>query len=42
MIFNDRHLLLFDLDGTLIDSVLDLAKALNATLGELGLPPTTR
>ncbi|WP_292656308.1 phosphoglycolate phosphatase [Nitratifractor sp.] len=35
--FNDRELLLFDLDGTLIDSVPDLAKALNATLEELDL-----
>jgi phosphoglycolate phosphatase len=29
----------FDLDGTLIDSVPDLATALNALLGEEGLPP---
>jgi phosphoglycolate phosphatase len=28
----------FDLDGTLADTVLDLAAALNATLAELGLP----
>ncbi|ADV45863.1 phosphoglycolate phosphatase [Nitratifractor salsuginis] len=38
MRFRDRTHLLFDLDGTLIDSVPDLAKALNATLQELGLP----
>ena len=36
--FHDKELLLFDLDGTLIDSVPDLAKALNATLKELGRP----
>ncbi len=36
--FKDRSLLLFDLDGTLIDSVPDLSRALNATLKELGLP----
>jgi phosphoglycolate phosphatase len=29
----------FDLDGTLADTVLDLAAALNATLAELGLKP---
>jgi phosphoglycolate phosphatase len=29
----------FDLDGTLADTVLDLAAALNLTLGELDLPP---
>ncbi|WP_432822211.1 HAD family hydrolase [Trichloromonas sp.] len=31
--------LLFDLDGTLVDSVGDLATAANALRGELGLPP---
>jgi phosphoglycolate phosphatase len=31
--------LLFDLDGTLVDSVPDLAAAANALLGELGRPP---
>ncbi len=36
--FEEKELLLFDLDGTLIDSVPDLSKALNATLKELGLP----
>ncbi|MBK5291894.1 MAG: phosphoglycolate phosphatase [Acidobacteriia bacterium] len=33
------HLLIFDLDGTLIDSQLDLANAVNASRGHLGLPP---
>jgi phosphoglycolate phosphatase len=31
-------LIVFDLDGTLIDSVGDIADALNRALGELGLP----
>lgn len=33
----DGELLMFDLDGTLIDSTADLAAAVNYTLGELGL-----
>jgi phosphoglycolate phosphatase len=32
-------LLIFDLDGTLIDSKLDLAHAVNATRDKMGLPP---
>jgi phosphoglycolate phosphatase len=32
-------LLIFDLDGTLIDSKLDLAHAVNATRAHMGLPP---
>ena len=32
-------LLIFDLDGTLIDSRLDLANAVNATLAGMGKPP---
>ena len=32
-------LLIFDLDGTLIDSSLDLANSVNATRANLGLPP---
>src|SRR5690242_6922939 len=32
-------LLIFDLDGTLIDSKLDLANSVNATREHMGLPP---
>ncbi len=32
-------LLIFDLDGTLVDSKLDLAQAVNATRGHMGLTP---
>jgi phosphoglycolate phosphatase len=32
-------LALFDLDGTLVDSLPDIAAALNATLAEAGFPP---
>ena len=32
------QLVLFDLDGTLVDSANDLAMAANATLAELSLP----
>lgn len=31
--------IVFDLDGTLIDSVADIAAAANATLAEIGVPP---
>ncbi len=37
--FSDVRALIFDLDGTLIDSKLDLALSVNATLAELGRPP---
>ena len=30
---------LFDLDGTLVDSAADLATAVNLTRGDFGLPP---
>jgi phosphoglycolate phosphatase len=33
------ELLIFDLDGTLIDSKLDLAHAVNSTRSHMGLPP---
>lgn len=33
------RLLVFDLDGTLVDSSQDLADSVNAMLGELGAPP---
>lgn len=33
------HLVIFDLDGTLIDSSLDLANSVNATRAHLALPP---
>ncbi len=34
-----KPLLVFDLDGTLIDSRLDLANSVNATRDSLGMPP---
>ncbi|MBD3840471.1 MAG: phosphoglycolate phosphatase [Campylobacterales bacterium] len=37
----NKQLLLFDLDGTLIDSAPDLANALNLTLQQLGKRPFT-
>ncbi|MBM6551477.1 phosphoglycolate phosphatase [Marinomonas ostreistagni] len=39
MSFKDKSVLLFDLDGTLVDSAPDLAAAVNATLVELGREP---
>ncbi len=38
MTFHDKKLLIFDLDGTLIDSASDLALALNMTLEALAMP----
>src|SRR5206468_2799242 len=35
-------LLIFDLDGTLIESKWDIATAVNLTLGDLGLPRRTQ
>jgi phosphoglycolate phosphatase len=35
----DAGLIVFDLDGTLVDSQVDLANAVNALLVELGRPP---
>src|SRR4051794_23527459 len=32
-------LILFDLDGTLVDSAPDIARALNAAMAEIGVPP---
>lgn len=37
--FSSVRALIFDLDGTLIDSKLDLALAVNAALGHMGLRP---
>ncbi|HSE76241.1 MAG TPA: phosphoglycolate phosphatase [Dongiaceae bacterium] len=34
-----RDILVFDLDGTLVDSAPDIAAAVNALFAELGLPP---
>lgn len=38
-ILKDIELVSFDLDGTLVDSVPDLAAAVDAVLAECGLPP---
>jgi phosphoglycolate phosphatase len=37
----NRHILVFDLDGTLVDSAPDITGAANATLAEFGAPPLT-
>lgn len=39
MAFKETEMVLFDLDGTLVDSAPDLAWSVDATLAELGLPP---
>ncbi|MEB3754466.1 phosphoglycolate phosphatase [Acinetobacter sp. MD2(2019)] len=38
---NERHLILFDLDGTLIDTAADMYRAMNAALTKLALPLVT-
>ena len=38
MQLNKPELVLFDLDGTLVDSIPDLAYSIDAMLGQLGLP----
>ncbi|MFT4021524.1 MAG: phosphoglycolate phosphatase [Acinetobacter sp.] len=38
---NQRELLLFDLDGTLIDTAADMYRAMNLTLAQLNLPQVT-
>lgn len=38
----DAGLIVFDLDGTLVDSQVDLANAVNALLAELGRPPLAK
>jgi phosphoglycolate phosphatase len=39
--FSDVRVLIFDLDGTLIDSKVDLALSVNAMLEHMGRPPLT-
>ena len=39
--FSNVRVLIFDLDGTLIDSALDLAHSVNATLEHMGRAPLT-
>lgn len=38
---SQRQLILFDLDGTLVDSARDLFASMNMALAELGRPPVT-
>lgn len=38
---SQRQLILFDLDGTLVDSARDLYRAMNLTLADLGRPAVT-
>lgn len=39
MAFNETEMVLFDLDGTLVDSAPDLAYSMDATMAEIGLSP---
>jgi phosphoglycolate phosphatase len=40
-LYSATRVLIFDLDGTLIDSKLDLALSINATMRHMGHPPLT-
>ncbi|MBR4201849.1 MAG: HAD family hydrolase [Oscillospiraceae bacterium] len=42
MIFADKKAVIFDLDGTLLDTLDDLKNSLNAALTDIGFPERTR